>query len=77
MFLEYKRLIRWLNNQNMTAEEIKEQNPKHFKDIHTAVEIMDGCFNKEDYRGFTEGMKRVKNLYREVVNKNTERRNKQ
>ncbi len=58
----------------MTAEEIKEQNPKLFKDIHTAVEIMDSCFNKEDYRGFAEGMKRVKNLYLEAVNKNLERR---
>ncbi len=69
MLTEYKKFIRWLGSHDLTAEEIKENNPELLKDIHETIEEMDKCFNMEDYQGFRKGMEKTKALYSEAIQK--------
>lgn len=67
MLKDYKCFIRWLSQHDLTANKIKEKQPKLLQDIHEAIELMDSCFSNEKLQGFKDSMEKVKRLYLEAV----------
>lgn len=65
----YRELCRWLKSYPATADEIKEHSPELYQAIQDTITEMDNCFYKEDYKGFVEGIEKVKSLYSEAIRK--------
>jgi hypothetical protein len=59
----YAQYMRILHEFEIVEDEIREKNPKFFKQVQQTINQIEEGFIKEDYRLLNEALKHLKSLY--------------
>lgn len=64
---KYSELCQWLSLYDVTGEDIRQEYPKLYTEIISAIEEMDRHMVEGNTKGFCSVMERIKKLYLQAV----------